>query len=447
MRTKIPSDPQGVAVWLEKYGADRLIGIETHSYDISSRLRGRIRETPEDFFVSEVLRDGSVATSLTYRVGEEEGMPVYVLSKTNLDTITAVREFSAALQLKPWQVKYLGLKDKRAVTYQFLFPIGFRGTPPPLLRSGNWEASLHSTARSPLSPLDLCGNLFWVVIRLSDPAQIRELRNFLSGFTDRVRGTGLLNFFGPQRFGGKKPINHVAGYLIAKRDYDAATKVIVGTPSGSDDESLRQAREGFLESGRWRGLQILAHSPLILERSLVKNLMRYEGDSRKSLLDLPSYLLRFLLESLSAFLFNVTISRMKDELMSWRAQEGMLYMPLDNRASPLTTCVRATSSSLRTIGNDLNERKAVPAVACPGFLTEGTLSEQLGHFMDELGVGCPSFHFRERPEVGYPGQIRAALTIPRSVSATPTGNRSVLVRFFLPRSSYATVLLRELLAG
>ncbi len=446
MGTRLPTDPEGVVAWLRERGADRLIGMETQSCDTSSRLKGRIRETPEDFFVSEVLRSGSVATSLTYRMNGEGDIPVYVLSKTDLDTITAIREFSTALGLKPWEVKHLGLKDRRAVTYQFIFPTSFRGTPPPKLHGGKWEASIYSMLGRPLRPLDLCGNLFWILIRLRDPVPTSELQGLLSEFTRRVCETGFLNFFGPQRFGGRRPINHVAGYLIARRDYDAAAEVILGTPSGSDDEVLRRARTSFLEGERRRELQTLARSPFILERSLVKNLVRYEGDSRESILKLPSYLLRFLLESFSAFLFNLAVSRMKGGLLSWKAQEGMLYVPLDDRASPLTICVRATPSSLRTIEDDLNKRKAVPAVVCPGFLVERALAKELGQIMAELGVSCSSFHLRERPEAGYPGQIRAAVTIPRTISAAPTGSQSVFLRFFLPRSSYATVLLRELLA-
>jgi TruD family tRNA pseudouridine synthase len=446
MGTRLPTDPERIAAWLRERGADRLVGMETRSCDIPSRLKGRIRETPEDFIVSEVLRNGSVATSLTYRMNGEGDIPLYVLSKTDLDAITAIREFSAALGLKPWGVKHLGLKDKRAMTYQFIFPTRFRGKPPPKLRGGKWEASMHTTLGRPLRPLDLCGNLFWILIRLRDPVPTPELQGLLSEFTRRVCETGLLNFFGPQRFGGRRPINHVAGYLIARRDYDAAAEVILGTPSDSDDEPLRRVRTSFLEGGRRGGFQALVRSPFILERTLVKNLIRYEGNSRESILKLPSYLLRFLLESFSAFLFNLAVSRMKGGLLSWKAQEGMLYVPLDDRASPLTTCVRATPSSLGIIEDDLNKRKAVPAVVCPGFLVERALAKGLEQIMGELGVSCGSFHLRERPEAGYPGQVRAAVAIPKTISAAPTGSQSVFLRFFLPRSSYATVLLRELLA-
>jgi TruD family tRNA pseudouridine synthase len=446
MGTRLPTDSGGVVTWLRERGADRLVGMETLSCDTSSRLKGRIRTAPEDFFVSEVLRSGSVATSPAYGMNGEGDIPLYVLSKTDLDTLTAIKEFSAALGLKPWGVKYLGLKDKRAVTYQFVFPTEFCGTPPPRLRGRKWEASIHTMLGRPLRPLDLCGNLFWILIRLRDPVPTPELQGLLSEFTRRVCETGLLNFFGPQRFGGRRPINHVAGYLIARRDYDAAAEVILGTPSDSDDESLRRARTSFLEGGRREELQTLVRSPFILERSLVKNLIRYEGDSRESALKLPSYLLRFLLESFSAFLFNLAISRMKGGLLSRKAQEGMLYVPLDDRASPLTTCIRAAHSSLGTIDDDLSKRKAVPAVVCPGFLVERALTKELGRIMGELGVSCSSFHLRERPEAGYPGQVRAAVTIPKTISAAPTGSQSVFLRFFLPRSSYATVLLRELLA-
>jgi len=445
MGTRLPTDPGGVAAWLRERGADKLVGMETLSCDLSSKLKGRIRVSPEDFFVAEVLRSGSVATSPTYRMNHEGNIPLYVLSKTDLDTIAAVREFSAALGLRPWEVEYLGLKDRRAATSQFVFPTGFHGMPPPKLSGGKWEASLHAMLERPLRPLDLCGNLFWILVRLSDPVPTPELQDSLSEFTRKVCETGLLNFFGYQRFGGRKPINHVAGYLIAKRDYDAATRVILGIPSDSEEEPLRRARISFLEGGRREDFQCLARSPFILEKSLAKNLIRYKGDNRKSILKLPSTLLRFLLESFSAFLFNVAVSGMKDGLLGWRAQEDLLYVPLDDRASPLTTCVRATPSSLGAIEDDLSKRKAVAAVVCPGFLVGKALTKELAQVMDELEVSCSSFHLEERPEAGYPGQVRAAVAIPKTISAAPTGRQSVFLRFFLPRSSYATVLLRELL--
>lgn len=442
---KLPTSPEDVMLWESTRGIEQLVGMRALSYSLPKRLNGRLRARPEDFVVSEVMRDGSVATTATYSTREEGTHPIYVMTKTNTDTLTAVRQLSSAIGLKPWEMDRLGLKDKRALTFQFVSPKRRCETPPKLKGSG-WEADLVAMSSTPLRPCDLRGNLFWVTVRLRAPMSVAEIRDVLARFSSKVSETGLLNFFGYQRFGGRKPVNHIAGYLVAKRDYEAACKVILCAPCRGEPKELTDARTRLLEGRGRDDLARVARSPLSVERALARNLMRYGCDARKSLLNLPSNLLRFLLEAFSSFLFNDTIGAMGNSLLSGETREGALYSRLDNEGGVLTTYAMGAPWSKRRIGEDLRLRRAVPAVACPGFFTEGAIERKTRETMAQLGVDCSSFHIQERPQAGYPGQVRAAVVFPRLISAAPIDARTVFLSFFLPRSSYATVLLRELLS-
>jgi len=445
MSPELPTDPEDVLLWEKARGIEQLVGMRTLSYRLPKRLNGRLRARPEDFVVSEVTRDGSVATTVTYNAREEGTHPLYVMTKTNVDTLAAVRQLSSAIGLKPWEMDRLGLKDRRALTFQFVSPKERRETPPKL-RGRGWEADLMAMSSTPLRPCDLRGNLFWVKVRLRAIMPVEEIRDVLWRFSSKVAETGLLNFFGYQRFGGRKPINHVAGYLIAKRDYEAACKIILCTPCRAEPVELNDARSRLLEGRDREDLARIARSPLSVERALARNLMRYDCDAGKSILSLPANLLRFLLEAFSSFLFNDTIGAMSSQLLSREFREGALYSRLDNEGGILTTYAMGAPWNKKRIGEDLRLRRAVPAVACPGFLTERAMEEKTREAMNQLGVDCSSFHIQERPEVGYPGQVRAAVVFPRLISAAPIDARTVFLSFFLPRSSYATVLLRELLS-
>ena len=445
MTPGIPTSPDDILPLVRAWGRDKLLGIRVFSYGLTKRLDGRLRALPEDFMVSEVLRDGSVATTAAHRARDGGTHPLYVMVKRNLDTLTAVGEFSSAVGLKPWDVDHLGLKDKRALTFQFISPVKSHALRK-VLRGSSWEAHLIAMSPARIRPFDLRGNLFWTTIRLRAPTPVAEVRGVLDDFRSRASEVGLLNFFGHQRFGGRKPVNHIAGYLIAKRDYEAACKVMLCAPCPGEAAEFAEARADLFEGRDRDKLARLARSSFPVERRLAKNLLRHDWDARRSILSLPANLLRFLLESFSSFLFNDTLSAISDRLLGEQVREGALYVNTDKAGGFLTTYARATPSNARRIGEDLRLRRAVPAVACPGFMTGSAVEDRTMEAMADLGVGCPSFQIQERPDAGYPGQVRPAIVFPRLISASPIDEGSAFLSFFLPRSSYATILLRELLA-
>ncbi|RLE90907.1 MAG: hypothetical protein DRJ46_03150 [Thermoprotei archaeon] len=84
-------------------------------------IGGRIRERYEDFVVIEISEEGLLASE--DKSVETEGSGEYVwavIEKRGVDSITAARIIARKLGLHPSYVSIAGLKDTRAVAYQFI---------------------------------------------------------------------------------------------------------------------------------------------------------------------------------------------------------------------------------------------------------------------------------------------------------------------------------------
>ena len=151
--------------------------------------RGRLRATPEDFQVEEIL--GFEAD------GAGEHLLVKV-EKRGANTLWVARQLARYAGIPPRDVSYAGIKDRNAVAVQH-FSLWLGKHPEPDWRSlSNPEFHVLSAVRHgrKLRSGALKGNRFQLMLReLSSP--IRELEPRLA----TIRAQGVPNYFGPQRFG------------------------------------------------------------------------------------------------------------------------------------------------------------------------------------------------------------------------------------------------------
>lgn len=152
-------------------------------------LRGRLRSTPEDFFVEEILgyeADGA---------GEHAFL---LVEKRGTNTEWAARELAKFAGIQPMNVGYAGMKDRHAVTRQ-VFTLHLPGKADP-----DWsafpgdEVKIISSARHSrkIKRGALRGNRFVIVLReVEGDREVAEAR--LAAMAAR----GVPNYFGEQRFG------------------------------------------------------------------------------------------------------------------------------------------------------------------------------------------------------------------------------------------------------
>lgn len=148
---------------------------------------GTWKASPDDFQVTELPLVAPTGS------GEHQWLRIEKIGLTTLDVVEALR---AAADVRPDDIGYAGLKDRFARTVQD-FTIHF-GREVTALPPGMRIVERTHTARR-LRSGQLVGNEFALLVRGGNAAVARAR-------LDRLRATGMPNYYGAQRVGGTAPI-------------------------------------------------------------------------------------------------------------------------------------------------------------------------------------------------------------------------------------------------
>jgi tRNA pseudouridine13 synthase len=198
---------------------------------------GVLRASPEDFRVDEVpayLPSGS-------------GPHLYLrVEKRGLTTRDALRALSRTLGVPDRDAGYAGLKDREAVTTQWLsFPVD-RDPDPRTLEAPGLRVLEVARHGNKLRAGHVRANRFSIAVRGGDAGRARAA-------AEALLARGFPNFFGPQRFGTEGRNAEVGKAILA----GAATP-----------EARRAARDRFL-----RRLSISAYQALLFNRWLAERMV------------------------------------------------------------------------------------------------------------------------------------------------------------------------------
>ena len=186
---------------------DRRIGILVYATGAHSIGEG-IGRDPGDFIVAEVLEARPDFSDLGY--------PLYSITKVNANTMDVAGELRSKLRCR---VKYWGLKDKRAMTTQFMQCLKRTPNAPPKLSGRRWRAVLVGSTREPLTQHAIAGNAFKIRVRGST-----SFVDVMDDVSRALRAKEVPNFFGYQRFGERNP-NHMFGRCIVKGECEGISSL------------------------------------------------------------------------------------------------------------------------------------------------------------------------------------------------------------------------------
>ena len=177
---------------------------------------GRLKASPEDFAVEE----------LPAYEPQGHGPHLWLrVEKRGRTTRDVVRELARALSVAEREAGFAGMKDKAAVTTQWLsFPVA-RDPDPAGLAGEGWRVLAASRHQNKLRLGHARGNRFAVAVRGGDPARAAACAAALAE-------RGLANFFGAQRFGADGRNAAVGRALLQGRT--------------GDPEARRAVRDRFL---------------------------------------------------------------------------------------------------------------------------------------------------------------------------------------------------------
>src|SRR5574342_351861 len=190
---------------------------------------GAVKTAPEDFRVEEIPAYPP----------QGSGPHLWLLvEKRGRTTREVVRALATALDVPEREAGFAGLKDKQAVTTQWLSFPAPRDPDPAALAGDGFRVLQASRHKNKLRTGHLRGNRFRAVVRGGDLPRARFAAEALAA-------RGLPNFYGPQRFGAEGDNAAVGRTLLLGR---------------LDDPRVRRAAAG---SGRGRRLAISAYQSLL----------------------------------------------------------------------------------------------------------------------------------------------------------------------------------------
>ncbi len=323
---------------------------------------GRLKATPEDFRVDE--RPAYLPAGA--------GPHLYLhVEKRGRTTRDVVRALARALGVAERDAGYAGLKDKVALTTQWLsFPVA-RDPDPASLAGDGYRVLAASRHQNKLRPGHARGNGFEVAVRGGDLAAAR-------GCAEALARAGLPNFFGPQRF-GQDGANATLGRALLSPD--------------PPPEARRAARDRFLR--------------------------------------------RFALSAYQSELFNRWLSeRIADGLFATalvgdvlkKLESGGVFVCEDPGLDAARVAAFEVSPAGPMFGHQLK-----PAAG-------GVPAEREARLLAAEGLTLADFARGGDEAAG----TRRAARLPIEVALSPLPD-GYLARFDLPRGSYATVVMRELM--
>lgn len=406
---------------------DRSIGIEVYSTQIAG-IGGRIKQTPDQFVVEEMLDNSSL--DLVERADEEHAYPLYLLQKEGIDSRHAVREVELATGLR---LKIVGLKDAKAITRQYASVIRKQQNAKSKLVTKHCMLDLLGYTRKPITKGKLVANIFAITINDFEDDGVEKRISELQGCIDN---NTIANFYGYQRFGSSRPVTHLVGKEMIKRNFRQAVELLLCYSTEYESKESREIRELCRDSSNFPSILKILPTQMDLERMLIIELMK-SNDPIKAIRRLPITIRRLFVQAYQSYIFNRSLSMAIKERLKITSPEQ----------KDICFCFEPNNFKMMRISRFDNNADAleIPAIPLAGFAfrDDNRFGSIVKKVMDEEGVSKKDFYIKEMQEVSAEGGFRQVSLLCKEFSYKL--NESLQVQFTLSKGCYATVLLRELM--
>lgn len=366
---------------------------------------GKIRQNLDDFAVSEILAEKTLKS-----ISEQDGFAVYKLKKSGLDTNHALESIFKKTGVR---LKALGLKDASAITEQFVCSMAKNKS---LADFSDERMSLKKIgfAKKPLSAKDMTGNRFTI--------RITGAKNEPTDFAESDR---ILNFYGYQRFGSKRPVTHIVGKALIQKRFDEAVRLMLSFTSEYDSKENTKLRQEMADPSKFAEMLQVIPKQMDLERTLLKEMISH-ADPKKAIAMLPLSIRRLFVDAYSSYIFNLTLSK------AFEYGEE-LYVPQQG-----DVCYDK-NAKLGKYEMDESQQLAVPLVGY-SYFKKTRFDLHISKILQDEEISPSNFYLKEMQEVSSEGGFRTA----RITCADFAANKYT-TSFTLQRGSFATIVMREII--
>ena len=383
---------------------DSQIGISVFSTKFNG-IGGQIRTEAENFEVTEVLSEKSLKS-----ISQQDGYAVYKLKKKKIDTNHALADIFRKTGIR---LKALGLKDASAVTEQFVCSDN-KGKSIDNFASEKYSLEKIGFVKKPLSKKDMIGNHF--KIKISDST------GNLSDFTEYDK---ILNFYGYQRFGSKRPVTHLIGKALLQRNFKKAVELVVSFTSPYDSKENTEIREKLVDKSNYQKYFDQVPPQMDIERIVLQEMIEHD-DEQKAIHAIPLPLRRFYIQAYQSFLFNHTLSAaFTDGENLFEAQAGDVCYDFHGIIGKYV--------------KGLDQHLALPFVGY-SYYKKTRFDFQISRILETEEIAPKDFFIKEMQEISSEGGFRQS-----AIQCTDYFTKDTTAEFTLSRGSFATILLREIM--
>ena len=381
---------------------------------------GTIRNRPEDFCVEEI--------PLYEPCGEGDHLYL-TIEKRGLTTYDLLRQLAIALNCRERELGYAGLKDAQAITRQTVSvplrkPDDVRELDIPGVKI--LAATMH---RNKLRPGHLAGNHFRIRIHQPEPGSLQRANDGLP----LVEEAGVPNRFGDQRYGALGN-SHRIGRAILRQDYATAVAEIIGDPQAIMHPGWCEAATAYRGGDIQTAIEKLPRH-CRPERAML-TLLKDGKSPKKAVLAMPRKLLRLYLSAYQSSLFDRLVDMRMTSLntiwpgdIAFKHANGACFAVTDPAAEQRRADTFEISATAPLYGF-----KTRLAEAQAGLLEESLLDKE------ELTLQS----FRLSGGLAMEGE-RRPLRVPIHTAACSTDADDLLLSFSLPKGSFATTVLAEVM--
>lgn len=406
-------------------------------------LKGRVKQRYSDFIVEEVyLEDGvekkcSVErfnTPFEKRETRKEMVIaennlnkdnlILTLEKINTDTNRAISQLARGTSSGRNRIGYGGLKDKRAITSQRISiyrpdinkikSFGVKGME---LRDPVWGERIELG--------DLAGNQFTITIRnISENEE--EIKKIVNDFIKQIEN-GIPNFFGTQRFGGKRNVTHEVGKALLKENFKEAVILYLTKTYAEEKEDIKNARINLAKTLDYKAALKEFPEDCRQEKAMLNPLVKDPTNFLKAFSNLPLKTQYLFTHAYQSYLFNKIIEK---------------------RISILK------EKALLPIKDDILE-DGIPTANLIGYETKfslGLMGEIEKEILIEEKIDFSFFKIKSLSELSSKGNKKQIALFPKNFKLLKIeddefniGKKALVISFFLSKGNYATTVLRELL--
>lgn len=383
----------------------------------------KLKRQPEDFQVEELP---------IVRPLDRGRFGFYRLTKRGLGTLEAVEIVRRRWNLSGQQIAYGGLKDRHAVTIQYLTILDGPMRP---MHEPSFDLEPIGRLAAPYGPNGFRGNRF--VVTLRDLA--RDAADRAVAALGEVPRDGLPNYFDDQRFGSVGFDGGFIAHAWLLGKHEEAFRLAVAEPTPMDRPETRDEKAILREHwGDWPAAKAaLGRSHA---RSLVTYLADHPTDFRGAFARLRRELRSLYFSAFQSHLWNLLLARLIGR--ETRFEQRVM---LDFKVAPLPIHRHLDPDQARLLAST---RLPLPASRTP-LPPEGPVRDLALAVVAEMGLAWEDLRVKHLKDVFFSKGERPALFFPTDPSheLAPDelypGRFKVALRFDLPKGAYATLVVKR----